>query len=78
MERDLARRRQPFATTGVHAESVVGGYAEGFVGPGGECNEIVVGGTAGVSVGFGAGAGAGGSETVVISLWTMDCGSLWY
>jgi RHS repeat-associated protein len=58
----------PFGTAGGSAQAGFGGYAGGFAGKGSACNPIVVGGTAGVSVGVGAEAGVGGSYTGVIAL----------
>ncbi len=56
----------PFANVGGGAQAGVGGYAGAFFGPGGSCNTVVAGGTAGVSAGIGAEAGAGASYTEVI------------
>jgi hypothetical protein len=57
----------PFATVGGSAQAGFGGYAGGFFGPGGSCNTVVAGGTAGISAGLGAEAGAGGSYTEVFA-----------
>ncbi len=58
----------PFATAGASAEGPLGGYVNGFAGKGSECNPVVVGGTAGISVGVGAEVGVGGSYTEVLTL----------
>ncbi len=55
----------PFATAGGSAQAGFGGYAGGFFGPGGSCNTVVAGGTAGISAGLGAEVGVGGSYTEV-------------
>ena len=56
----------PFWNAGGSAEYGLGGYANGFVGPGGPCNTVVAGGTAGISAGVGAEVGTGPSYTEVI------------
>jgi hypothetical protein len=57
----------PFATARGSAQAGFGGYAGAFVGPGGSCNTVVAGGTAGISAGLGAEAGAGASYTEVFT-----------
>jgi RHS repeat-associated protein len=57
----------PFGNVGGSAEAPFGGYASAFFGPGGSCNAVVAGGTAGVTAGFGAEAGAGPSYTEVFT-----------
>lgn len=56
----------PFANVAASAEYGLGGYISGFAGPGGPCEVVVVGGTAGISAGLGADVGVGGSYTYVI------------
>ena len=56
----------PFWNAGGSAQAGFGGYAGGCIGPGGACNVVVVGGTAGLSAGVGAEVGTGPSYTEVI------------